>query len=143
MCPGGTEVETNEHFLLRCHCFSSQKSELLANLYNLDPSFSNLNNKEKVCYLLYGPTSNPNTLNKVVINLAIKFLKSTGRFDKPLILESFCDFHFILKYSSFSFLTEIILSLNIIIYIWLLFNHHHLKLILSNEKIDIDKKNIK
>ena len=70
-------------------------------------------------------------------------IRTTGRFDKPLILESFCDFHFILKYSSFSFLTEIILSLNIIIYIWLLFNHHHLKLILSNEKIDIDKKNIK
>ena len=87
MCPCGIEVETNEHFLLRCHCFSSQRSELFDNLYNLDPSFPKLNNKEKVVYLLYGLTSNPNTLNKVVINLVIKFLKSTARFDKPLIFD--------------------------------------------------------
>ena len=87
MCPCGTEVETNEHFLLRCYCSSSQRSELFDSLYNLDPSFSKLNNKEKVAYLLYGSTSNPNTLNKVVINLVIKFLKSTGRFDRPLIFD--------------------------------------------------------
>ena len=87
MCPCGTEIETNEHFLLRRHCFSSQRSELLNNLYNLGPPFSKLNNKEKVAYLLHGSTSNQNTCNKVVINLVIKFLKSTGRFDKPLILD--------------------------------------------------------
>ena len=85
MCPCGTEVQTNEHFLLRCHCFSSQGSALFYNLYNLDLSFSKSNNKEKVAYLLYGSTSNLNFLNKVVINLVIKFLKSAGRFDKPLM----------------------------------------------------------
>ena len=87
MCPCRTEVETNQHFLLRCHCFCGQKSEHFDNLYNLDPSFSKLNNKVKVAYLLHGSTSNRNTLNEVVINLAIKFLKSTGRFDKPLIFD--------------------------------------------------------
>ena len=87
MCLCGTEVETNEHFLLRCHYFSSQRSELVDNLYNLDLSFSKMNNKEKVAYLLYGSTSNPNTLNKVVINFVIKLLKSTGRFEKPLIFD--------------------------------------------------------
>ena len=71
MCSCGTEVETNEHFLLCCHCSSSQGFELFDNLYNLDPSFSKLNNKEKVTYLLYGSTSNPNTLNHVIINLVI------------------------------------------------------------------------
>ena len=71
MCPCRNEAETNEHFLLLCHCFSSQRSELFDNLYNLDPSFSKLNNKEKVTYLLYGSTSNPNTLNHVIINLVI------------------------------------------------------------------------
>ena len=80
MCPCGTEVETNEHFLLCCHCFSSQRSELFDNLYNLDPSFSRLDNKEKVVWL-YDSISDPNTLNKVVINLANKFLKSPGRSD--------------------------------------------------------------
>ena len=71
MCSCGTEVETNEHFLLCCHCSSSQGFELFDNLYNLDPSFSKLNNKEKVTYLLYDSTSNPNTLNHVIINLVI------------------------------------------------------------------------
>ena len=54
MRPCGTDEETTEHFLLRCHCFSTQRSELFDYLYRLDPSFSKLNTKEKVAYLLYG-----------------------------------------------------------------------------------------
>ena len=78
---------TNWHFLLRCNCFSSQRSELFDSLYyNLDPSFSKLNNKEKVAYLWYGSTSNPNTLNIVIINLVIKPCYWPCRFDKPLIV---------------------------------------------------------
>ena len=84
MCPCGTDGETTEHFLLRCHCFSTQRSELFDYLYRLDPSFSKLNTKEKVTYLLYGSRSNSSSLNKEVIKLVIKFLKSTGRFNKPL-----------------------------------------------------------
>ena len=80
MCPCRTEVETNAHFLLCCHCFSSQRPELFDNLYNLDPSFSRLDNKEKVVWL-YDSISDPNTLNKVVINFVNKFLKSPGRSD--------------------------------------------------------------
>ena len=66
---------------------SSQRSELFDNLYNINPSFSKLNNKEKVSYLLYVSTSNPNTLNKILINLVIKFLRSTVRLDKSLIFD--------------------------------------------------------
>ena len=65
MCPCGTEVETNEHFLLRCYCFSSQRSELFDNLYNLDPSFSKLNNKEKLYVIIMSRTSfrvNPHSI---------------------------------------------------------------------------------
>ena len=54
MCPCGTDVETTGYFLLRCHCFSTQRSELFDYLYRLDPSFSKLNTEEKVAYLLYG-----------------------------------------------------------------------------------------
>ena len=85
MCPCGTDVETTEHFLLRCHCLSTQRFELFDHLYRLDPSFSKLNAKEKVAYLLYGSRSNSSSLNKEVIKLVIKFLKSTGRFNEPLI----------------------------------------------------------
>ena len=121
--PCGTEVETNHNFLLRCRYFFSQRPELFDNLYNLDPSFSKLNNKEKVAYLLYSSTSNPNTLNKVFINLVIKLLELTGRFDKPLTFDQRKVF-FLFSFYSFSFLAEIILSLNIIIYIWLLFQEN-------------------
>ena len=59
-------------------------SELFDYLYRLDPSFSKLNTKEKVAYLLYGSRSNSSGLNKDVIKLVIKFFKSTGRFKEPL-----------------------------------------------------------
>ena len=85
MCQCGTDVETTEHFLLRFHCFSTQRYKLFDYLYRLDTSFSKLNTKEKVAYLLYGSRSNSSSSNKEVIKLVIKFLKSTGRFNKPLI----------------------------------------------------------
>ena len=85
LCPCGTDVETTGYFLLRCHCFSTQRSELFDYLYRLDPSFSKLNTEEKVAYLLYGLRSNSSDLNKEVIKLVIKFLKSTGRSNEPLI----------------------------------------------------------
>ena len=81
----GAKAETIEHFLLRCHCFSTQKIELFDNLYNLDSSFSKLGIKDKVAYLLYGSTNN--SLNKDITKHVIKFLKSTGRFNKYLLLD--------------------------------------------------------
>ena len=85
MCPCGTDVETTEHFLLLCLCFSTQKFELFHYLFRLDPSFSNLNTKEKVAHLLYGSRSNSSGLTKNPIKFVIKFLKSTSGFNEPLI----------------------------------------------------------
>ena len=49
--PRGTDAETTEYFLLRCHSFSSQRSELFDNLSRLNSSLPKLNTKEKVtCY---------------------------------------------------------------------------------------------
>ena len=87
MYPCRTNEETTEYFLLRCHCFATQRSELSDNLWRLDPSFSILNTKEKVVHLLCGSTSNSSSLNKDVFKLVIKFLKSTGRFNKSLIFD--------------------------------------------------------
>ena len=52
----------------------------------LDSSFSRLNTKDKVVYLLYDSTSNSNSLNKDIIQHVIKFLKLVGRFKKQLLL---------------------------------------------------------
>ena len=77
LCPCGTDAETTEHFLLRCHCISTLRSELFDNIYRLDSSFSKLNTKEKVVNLLYGSRSNSRSLNKDIFKLVIKIFKST------------------------------------------------------------------
>ena len=47
MCACRTEVETTEHFLLRCHFYSTLRIELFENLEKIDPNFLNLNEKEQ------------------------------------------------------------------------------------------------
>ena len=50
MCAWGSEVETTEHFLLRCHLYSPQRLGFFENLEKVDPSFLNLKVKEKVSF---------------------------------------------------------------------------------------------
>ena len=52
MCACGSEVETTEHFLSRCHLYSPQRLKLFENLEKVDSSFLNLKVKEKVSFLL-------------------------------------------------------------------------------------------
>ena len=49
--------------------------EFFDNLYRHDPSFSKLDTKEKVAYLVYASTSNSSNLNKMLLNLLSNFLK--------------------------------------------------------------------
>ena len=42
MCVCESEVETTEHFLLRCHLYSPHRLELFENLEKVDSSFLNL-----------------------------------------------------------------------------------------------------
>ena len=53
MCACRSEVETTEHFLLRCHLYSPQRLELLENLEKVDSSFLYLHVKDKVSFLLH------------------------------------------------------------------------------------------
>ena len=46
----GNEVETTEHFLLRCHLYSPKTLELFKNLEKVDSNFLNLNVKDKVSF---------------------------------------------------------------------------------------------
>ena len=61
MCACGSEGETTEPFLLRCHLYSLQRLELIENFEKVDSSFLNLNVKDYINYI-----------------------KETGRFDGPL-----------------------------------------------------------
>ena len=46
MCGCNAEIEDTEHFFLRCHFYSIQRSELFNNINKVDPSFTKLNTKE-------------------------------------------------------------------------------------------------
>ena len=48
MCGCESEVETTQHFLLRCYLYFPQRLELLENLKKVDSSFLNLKVKDKV-----------------------------------------------------------------------------------------------
>ena len=64
MCPCGTEVETTDHFLLRCHFYSTLRLELFENLEEIDPYSLNLNEEDQVNILLYGYNINkPKSFN--------------------------------------------------------------------------------
>ena len=85
MCACGSEVETTEHFLLRCHLYSPQRLELFENLEKVDSSFLNLKVKEKVSFLLYGSQSaTSKSSNHEILKFVIKYIKETARFDAPL-----------------------------------------------------------
>ena len=85
MCACGSEVETTEHFLLRCHLYSPQRLELFENLEKVDSSFLNLKVKEKASFLLYGSQSaTSKSSNHEILKLVIKYIKETACFDTPL-----------------------------------------------------------
>ena len=58
ICACGNEIETTEHFFLRCHFFSAQGKELFKSLEKMDSHFLELNPKKQVLVLLYGSQIN-------------------------------------------------------------------------------------
>ena len=81
MCAYGTEVETTEHFLLRCQFCSTQRLEIFENLEKVETNFLSLNAKNQVLILLHGSQTNQEILTNV-----ISYLNATTRFDRPLII---------------------------------------------------------
>ena len=85
MCACGTEIETTEHFLLRCQFYSTQRLELFEKLEKVEPNFLSLSAKNQVLILLYGSrTNNSESLNQEILKNVISYLKATTRFDRPL-----------------------------------------------------------
>ena len=83
LCTCGAEVETTEHFLLYSQLYSTHGSELFNKIMKVDQQFFNLTAKDQVLVLLYGSQrNNSENSNQSIINFVIKYLKSTGRFDR-------------------------------------------------------------
>ena len=89
ICACGNEIETTEHFFLRCHFFSAQRKELFKSLEKMDTHFLELNPKKQVLVLLYGSQIiDSKSFNHDILKNVITFIKATARFDRPLINES-------------------------------------------------------
>ena len=89
MCACGSEVETTEHFLLRCRLYSPQRLELFENLEKVDWSFLNLKVKEKVSFLLYGSQSaTSKNSNHKIFKFVTNYIEEAACFDTPLFLSN-------------------------------------------------------
>ena len=86
MCACGTEIETIEHFFLRCHLYITKRLELFESFKKVDSNFLNLNEKDQVDTLLYGSQTNASKCaNQKVLKFVITYIKATTRFDRSLI----------------------------------------------------------
>ena len=86
MCACGTEIETTEHFFLRCHFYSTQRLELFEKLKNVHSNFFSLNEKDQVNTLLSNSQANDSKCaNQEILRFVIAYLKPTTRFDRSLI----------------------------------------------------------
>ena len=83
MCPSNDGIEDTEHFLLLCPSFGVQRTDLLAGIYSLVRPYGyvNLANDILLQILLYGDKNFPNNLNRSILELTIRFIHSTGRFE--------------------------------------------------------------
>ena len=82
MCACRTEIETTEHFLLRCQFYSTQRLERFEKLEKVKPNFLSLSAKNQVLILLYGSPTNSENLK--ILKILLFYLKATTRFDRPL-----------------------------------------------------------
>ena len=75
MCACRADVETTEHFLSRCHFYSTQRIELFDNLERANPVFKNLGDKDQISFMLYGSKANTSeNFNQNIIKIIIKYL---------------------------------------------------------------------
>ena len=82
-CACGNEIETTEHFFLRCHFYCAQRKELFKSLAKPKKK---LNPKDQVLVLSYGSQINDSkSFNRDIFKNVIIYIKATARFDRPLI----------------------------------------------------------
>ena len=85
MCDCGKETETAEHFFLRCPFFVTERQKLLNNIYDKHFSSQNLNEESMIHILLCVCDRFNERDNKEILLHRIDYIKSTKRFERPLI----------------------------------------------------------
>ena len=83
ICPTNDGIEDAEHFLLLCPSFLMHRRDLLTNVLSLVRPFGciSLSNKDLTQLLLFGCKDLTNELNRKIIELTLRYIHNTGRFD--------------------------------------------------------------
>ena len=85
LCPCNMETESVSHFFLRCLFYTNERLSLIDELLLIVPSILVLNENHLIELLLYGKKDYSNEINTQIINLSIKYIIETKRFDIPLL----------------------------------------------------------
>ena len=82
---GTNDLETSEHFLLRCPNYAYLRLKLFDNLRNKNILLLPLENHLIVQILLFGSEYYDSTANKIIISSVIEFIIKSKRFEDALI----------------------------------------------------------
>ena len=85
MCDCGSEIESTQHFLLRCPFFNDERKKLFKSLHDIKPSILEFQKDFVANILLFGSDKFEETINKKILQSTITYLKSSSRFERPLI----------------------------------------------------------
>ena len=85
LCSCNLEIESTDHFLLRCQSFFHSRKVLLDNLVKLVGPIMNLSDSHLIKILLYGDEKFSTETNASILNYTITFLKESERFSVPLL----------------------------------------------------------
>ena len=80
----GLATEATLYFRLQCQQYQTTRLELLNSIYNLDPNIRKLSNGKPLHLLLYRSNLYSFEINRGIIELTIKFLNLSNRFEIPL-----------------------------------------------------------
>ena len=86
LCPcSNMETESISHFFLRCPFYTNERLNLIDELLLIVPNIQQFDENSIIELLLYGSKNFSNEINSKIINLSIRFIIASKRFDMPLL----------------------------------------------------------
>ena len=84
MCSCNSEEESTTHFLLRCPNFDQLRLHLINEINTIDSNLLLLNDDDLSEVLLYGDKKISNTINRMILNITIYYIKLSEIFNVQL-----------------------------------------------------------
>ena len=81
ICICGSANKDNEHYLLHFPKFTTQRHDLLGQVSDVGYDVANMNSSDLCNLLLYGKPNNSTFVKRIILEAAISFIKTSGRFN--------------------------------------------------------------